>query len=654
MTRLGRAATLALISVVLIAAQTASEGTDVQVVDVSNYPLTRIIFTPPDEVRGTDLTVDDVTLLQDGEPVEIILRALEAEPVEVVLAIDTSGSMQGAPLTAAKDAAIGFVNQMPSGSDIAVVTFGGASAVVAEFGTPTDELETAIGELQAASETALYDAVVEAAFLVEAGPRARQFIIVLTDGSDTASFSSLDDVLSALDPIDVGFFAIALEGLEFDPTALEQMSGVADGVVAEASNSGALAELYTGIAIELASQYSIVFQPIAGGTTTFDVVVDTPSGPSTDSFTISLPALSGSAIGGSGTVTTTTFAIPEPAGSAARSFTPPPVRTVGEPGTFAQEWARTVGIGALFIVFLLAFALALKPQEGRRERRHGVLDPGEAGARGRRTVFTRLRSRFEERFDARESARDERGPGSMETALEAAGVALRPGEFAFMSTVAAILGFLLGIALGSFALAVLIAAGGVFGPRLWLASAAAKRRIEFGDQLEGTLQLIAGSLRAGYGVGQAINTVATESAEPTQSEFARVVVETRLGRDLDDALDALASRMDNQDLRWVTDAIEIQRGVGGDLAEVLDKVSSTIRDRNQIKRQVYALTAEGRLSAIILIALPFGLAGFISLSNPSYLGELTSTFPGRVMLIGGAVLMTLGVVWIRRLIRIEF
>ena len=135
-----------------------------------------------------------------------------------------------------------------------------------------------------------------------------------------------------------------------------------------------------------------------------------------------------------------------------------------------------------------------------------------------------------------------------------------------------------------------------------------KRQEAFADQLEQTLPLMAGSLRAGFSVTQAIDAVARESDEPTASEFRRVVVETRLGRDTDEALGALAERVESEDFRWVVQAIEIHRQVGGDLSEVLDNVYATIRDRNGVRRQIQALSGEGKLSAIILFVLPFGTA----------------------------------------------
>ena len=107
-------------------------------------------------------------------------------------------------------------------------------------------------------------------------------------------------------------------------------------------------------------------------------------------------------------------------------------------------------------------------------------------------------------------------------------------------------------------------------------------------------------------------------------EFARIVNETRVGRDLNDSLDEVAERMGSDDFTWVAQAIAIHREVGGNLAEVLDAVGHTIRERNAIRRQVKALSAEGKLSAIVLMALPFGIAGFISMTNPGYLATFTA------------------------------
>ena len=200
----------------------------------------------------------------------------------------------------------------------------------------------------------------------------------------------------------------------------------------------------------------------------------------------------------------------------------------------------------------------------------------------------------------------------------------------------------------------MLVAFGALGPWLFMVRQADGRRESFADQLEGTLQLMAGSLRAGYGLMQAVNTVAVEAPAPTSDEFSRIIVETRLGRDLIDALHAMSDRVGNEDFRWVAQAIDIQRSVGGDLARVLDNVAETIRDRNQIRRQIRALSAEGRISAYLLIGLPFVITAFIIALAPDFLDPLFETAAGKVALLIGATLMLLGVLWIRRIIRLVF
>ena len=233
-------------------------------------------------------------------------------------------------------------------------------------------------------------------------------------------------------------------------------------------------------------------------------------------------------------------------------------------------------------------------------------------------------------------------------------MALRPGEFVVVAATAIVVGVTTGLVFGGLAGAIFLGLAAALAPRLVLRTLTSRRRRAFADQLEGTLQTIAGSLRAGYGLVQAISTLAAEAPKPTAVEFNRVVVENRLGRPVEDSMAAMARRLDDEDLGWVVEAIEIQRDVGGNLAEVLDTVTATIRDRNLIRRQVRALSAEGRISAYILLALPFGIAGFIAMISPDYLGELTGTTIGRVMLGVGALLIVAGALWIKKIIKVEF
>jgi len=192
------------------------------------------------------------------------------------------------------------------------------------------------------------------------------------------------------------------------------------------------------------------------------------------------------------------------------------------------------------------------------------------------------------------------------------------------------------------------------GARMFLSMKTSRRQAAFADQLDDSLQLMASSLRAGHSVLRAIDAVSHEAASPTAEEFARIVNETRVGRDLTASLEEVARRMGSDDFVWIAQAIAIQREVGGNLAEVLDAVGHTIRERNAIRRQVKALSAEGKLSAYVLMALPFGICGFIWLTNPSYIAGFFTSPIGWAMLAMAALLLIAGGFWLKKMVSVKF
>jgi tight adherence protein B len=180
-----------------------------------------------------------------------------------------------------------------------------------------------------------------------------------------------------------------------------------------------------------------------------------------------------------------------------------------------------------------------------------------------------------------------------------------------------------------------------------------RERKRFEKQLPDTLTLLSTSLRAGYSLLQAIEAVASEAPDPTAREFSRAVVEARLGRSVPEALDGIVTRTNSKDFEWATMAIEIQREVGGNLAEVLQTVADTMMARNRLKGEIKALTAEGRISAIVLGSLPFALAGFLWFNNREYLQPLLDATLGRIAIVAGLVLMAGGIFWLRKIVNIE-
>jgi tight adherence protein B len=239
-------------------------------------------------------------------------------------------------------------------------------------------------------------------------------------------------------------------------------------------------------------------------------------------------------------------------------------------------------------------------------------------------------------------------------ALEQAGLDLRPGEFIMTVSLAAVVTGVLGWALAGLIAGAVLGAVVLVLSRVAVGSLAARRRGQFADQLPESLQLLTGSLRAGNGLSQAIDTVAHESESPTSDEFRRLVIETRLGRDLGEALAALAARMRSKDMEWVVQAIDINREIGGNLAEILDTITNTIRERSRLRRHVSALTAEGRLSALVVMILPFALGAFMTVTNRSYVAVLVSSWTGFTLLGIGAASLAVGGLWLRKLVNPVF
>lgn len=309
--------------------------------------------------------------------------------------------------------------------------------------------------------------------------------------------------------------------------------------------------------------------------------------------------------------------------------------------TVALLLGVAAAFGALFLVG--AALLAPRPTVNRlaaaRAKQRGSLADGVSG----------LRTRAVAAADGALAAKGRRL--SLETLLEQADVPMRAGEALVAATVAGVAVFLLGLLLSGLLGGVLLAGSAVALGRLYLGIRRDRRRTRFADQLADLLQLLAGSLRTGYGLQQALEMAATEAPSPTRDELGRVMAETRMGRDIGEALNAVAVRMDSEDFTWAVQAMEINRTVGGDLGEVLDAVAGTIRTRASVVRQVKALSAEGKMSAYVLLALPPGVAMVILLRSPRYYDPFFADLRGHLFLVAMGVLMSAGYLWLRRLIR---
>lgn len=608
----------------------ASEDVDIVAVDSAAHPIVTLMVEPPDGLASSDLNAENFTLTENGTAIDVTVERATGtgqaarEILEVVLVVDASGSMEGEPLSAAKEAAGSFLAQMPEGTRVGVIVFGDAPALVAPV---TDDHGTAInalGPIEATGETALYDAVTMGLAQFSGEEGTRHALIVLTDGGDTASEATLEATTAAVSDAGAEFAAVELVTAEYDGSALRTLAGAAGGAVLSVDDPGQLASLYDDVAADLLNRYAITYTSATGGEASVALTVQANGIQASTSRSIVLPGTSGAGV-----------VAPEPTASA-------------EPGWFGSSTARAVGLGLFFIALAGVLAVAfLSPREARVRMADRFV--------GKRVKGTPLGSEWAQRFShAAERQLERKGRDrALYDALERAGIALRPGEFVTLGAGVALVSLVLGSLLGGPVVGILLAAVAAGGLYAYVQHRGTRRKAQFADQLADTLQLLTGSLRVGHSMLQAIDSVATDAPAPTRDEFQRLIVEVRLGRDVREALRAMHTRIGNDDFEWVVQALEIHRDVGGDLAEVLDTVANTVRERAHLRRQVRSLSAEGRLSGLVLLALPVAVALIVSMTNPAHLAPLFDTGLGKVMVALGVVLMGVGTLWIRKLIRVE-
>jgi Flp pilus assembly protein TadB len=338
-------------------------------------------------------------------------------------------------------------------------------------------------------------------------------------------------------------------------------------------------------------------------------------------------------------------------------------------------WLLITGLACVFLAVLLAALLLLRPlAPGSRRRiasrieRYGVQQPPAPAAGTVTDPAAPDRAKPDRPEPGQEgkaattalglassvlrTTNTERG---LALRLDHAGIARSPAEWVLLATCGGVvLAAALSLLTGSVLLGIPAGAlGGWIGMRLVLSYRTGRRRAAFSEQLPDVLRLIAGSLQSGFSLPQAVDAVVREDSQPAAGELSRALAEVRVGADLADALNRVADRMDSADLRLTVMAVRIQREVGGNLAEVLHNSVATMRERAFLRRQVQALSAEGRMSAYVLVALPFGVGAWFFYMDPRYMSLLYRTTPGLIMLAGSVLLIVAGVAWMRKLINIE-
>jgi tight adherence protein B len=238
--------------------------------------------------------------------------------------------------------------------------------------------------------------------------------------------------------------------------------------------------------------------------------------------------------------------------------------------------------------------------------------------------------------------------------LDRAAVRWQPNEWLLLcvgiGASVAVLGAFLGQPLTGVLLGLLF---GALGPHLFLSVRGSRRRAAFLQDLPDALQLVASGLSSGYSLPQALDSVVRLGDGPVAAEVGRALAQSRLGVPVEDAIGDVADRLDSVDFHWVVMAIRVQREVGGSLASVLLQVAETIRERQWLRRHVKALSAEGRLSGVVLAALPVAIGGYMFAIRREYVGVLVTEPLGRVMLIAGILMLALGMAWMNKIAKVQ-
>ncbi len=607
-----------------------AQGGEIQILEVdnTNHPRIELRVAIPPELGTGPLSGSDFALAEEGITQPAAVTA-ETNQVQVVLAIDTSGSMKptGA-LAVAKAAASQLIQSLPEEARVGVIGFGSEVLVAAPMTAEKTAAIDAIASLDFSGDTALWDSLIEASSLFEADDdQSSLFVVVLTDGTNDGGAALQSDAVSALEQAGASIYAIGLQTAATDFTELESVVDEIGGGFRTAEGTEALAEVFTDLSDRLNNRYRITFDAAGTGEREVILSVATEGGLAVTRQVLDL--------GGTPDAIAEDEVVAQNWPSQLGSRTAPGVTGIG------QNWVLWAGAGFLFVALAIIALVMLRPAVQ-------VRMAGAAPTPDNVSGLTQKLSSSAERF----MAGSESG-GRLDASLDAAGMEIRPGEIvvltgALMLAISMLIGWASTPLVGILAAAIVpMVSWAVVSRKL------RKRRDEFAEQLSDTLNIMAGALRAGRGLPQCIDLVAQEADSPTSDEFRRVIIESRIGRDITVSLQSVAQRMDNVDFYWFAEAVGINRELGGDLAEVLDNIGSLVRDRTKMKMHVKALAAEGRLSAMVLIILPILLFFYLQIVNPEYGGRLLNG-PGLVMLALGMVAMGAGSLWIRNLVRLDY
>jgi tight adherence protein B len=588
----------------------ASTSPTLREADNSGFPDKIYLLQLPEK---TTLSSNNVSVTENGQPVLALDIAAPGAANAALLLIDASNSMKGAPITGAMNAARAFMAQRTADLPAAVMAFGPEESVIQGFTTAKRELAVAVGKAPPLAEgTHIYDALVRAAELTEDEGLDRSTIVLLSDGTDVGSTVTRAEAIDKLKEANVRVFAVGLRSRQYDPVALKSIARETGGTYAESATPKDLAAIFAAISARISKEYALTYRSLLPPRTKAVLKVAIAG------FS---PAIT--------TYTTPTI-----------NFTPQ--------GTFERSWADSVIVSPFLMAFVITSVLALiafaivsaldvRSRSMKRRMAAYVNIPTEEEGRMRRSEVTAMLAESAER-----KIKGQRWWQEFERDVEIADINAAPMTLVGWSLVGGIIASIV-FALGMQSLwGLLLGLAAPLVMRFFVSFKLARKRAVFGEQLPDNLEVLAGALRAGHSLIGAMGVMVEGAAEPSKTEFRRVMQDEQLGIPVDEAIMVMAARMKNEDVEQVALVMRLQREAGGNTAEVLDRVVENIRGKMELRRLVTVLTAQGRMARWILTALPIVLAGWILVINPDWLDPLFETNLGRVALVMWAVMLIIG------------
>ena len=602
-----------------------------------------IDFKEGSQIGSLDLKNEDLKIVENGEEVKnLLVEKVDTitEPIGVVLVIDTSGSMKGEPIEAAKTATALFIDEMRKIDKFAVVGFSDDIKVYSSFTKDRQQLKNSIAQVEAKGETSLFDGIDISIDQFKNLDIKYKYIVVLSDGMDTVSKLKYTDNINKAKKENITIFSIALLSKDYNPADLREISGSTGGEMLIAASTGELKELYSNISRKIRNQYKISYTSLWPNLETIKSDIFIEKSDVSDSITLS-------------------YKNPY--------FAPQPTKTISEePASYLKYlsiwWVRLIIYIAIFIcilMFLYALILIIfrpKPVLKKKTEIYGSKTSAGISIEEEMSQEKARHGIFKRRSGVTSKVASKRGFVELfDLKLERAGLKIRGGEFMTLQIISVLI---IGILVQFFVKNALLTAAVVLlliiVPFLFINILISRRTQKFDEQLPDTLQLISGALKAGYSFNQSINMVVEETKPPISDEFARVLNEVRMGLPENEALENSSKRIGSSHFTWVVMAINVQREVGGNLSEIMEIIADTIRERARVMNQIKALTSEGRLSAAILIALPIILGIMLFAINRAYISLLFTNRIGLVMVFFAAFLMITGIIWIMKIVNVKY